>query len=121
MILHRPVKVILKGQAKEEFEELNRLAGEQNEKGITNSEEIQLIKSIQQKADLIKENPLYGNNIPKKQIPKSLAVSNLFRVELSGRWRMLYTLEGNQIEIVAFVLYVVDHPSYDRLFGYKRK
>ena len=117
----RPVKVILKGQAKEEFEELNRLAGEQQARGATNSEEMQLVKSIQQKTGLIKENPMYGNNIPKKQIPRSLDVSNLFRVELTGRWRMLYTLEGNQIEIVAFVLYVLDHPTYDKLFGYKRK
>lgn len=85
---NRPVKVILKGQAKEEFEELNRLAGEQQARGISNSEEIQLIKSIRQKVDLIKENPMYGNNIPKKQIPKSLGASNLFRTELTGRWRM---------------------------------
>ncbi len=118
---NRPVKVILKGQAKEEFEELNRLAGEQQAKGITNSDEMQLVKSIQQKVDLIKENPMYGNSIPKKQIPKILDVSNLFRVELTGRWRMLYTLDGNQIEIVAFVLYVMDHPTYDKLFGYHRK
>ena len=34
---NRPVKVILKGQAKEEFEELNKLAGEQQAKGIANS------------------------------------------------------------------------------------
>lgn len=118
---NRRVKVILKGQAKEEFEALNRLAGEQKAKGITNSEEMQLVKSIQQKADLIKQNPMYGKNIPKKQIPKNLGVSNLFRVELTGRWRMLYTLEGNQIEIVAFVLYVMDHPTYDELFGYRGK
>ncbi len=117
----RPVKIILKGQAKEEFEKLNRIAGDQQAKGITNSDESQLLKSIQQKADLIKQNPMYGNNIPKKQIPKSLDVSNLFRVELTGRWRMLYTLDGNQVEIVAFVLYVIDHPTYDKLFGYHRK
>ena len=117
----RPVKVILKGQAKAEFEQLNHIAGEQQAKGITSSEEMQLLKSIQQKSDLIKQNPMYGNNIPKKQIPKSLDVSNLFRIELTGRWRMLYTLDGNQIEIVAFVLYVMDHPAYDKFFGYKRK
>ncbi|HLC37908.1 MAG TPA: hypothetical protein VJI71_00460, partial [Candidatus Norongarragalinales archaeon] len=114
----RQVRVILKGQAKEEFEELNRIAGGQQAKGITNSEEIQLLKSIEQKAVLIKENPTYGDNIPKKLIPKGLDVSNLFRVELTGRWRMLYSLEGNQIEIIAFVLYVLNHPEYDRLFGY---
>ncbi len=117
----RPVRVILKGQAKEEFEELNRIAGQQQAKGTTNSEEIQLLKSIKQKVDLIKENPMYGNNIPKRQIPRGLNVSNLFRVELTGGWRMLYSLEGNQIEIIAFVLYVINHPAYDKPFGYRRK
>ncbi|MEK6924179.1 MAG: hypothetical protein AABW54_02990 [Candidatus Micrarchaeota archaeon] len=117
----RPVKVILKGQAKDEFERLNRLAREQQAKGITNSEEMQRVAAILQKAELIKKNPTYGNNIPKKLIPKSLNVSNLFRIELTGRWRMLYALEGNRIEIVAFVLCVFNHPAYDKLFGYKRK
>jgi len=42
-------------------------------------------------------------------------------VELTGYWRMLYTLEGNQIEIVAFILYLVDHPTYDKMFGYRKK
>ena len=48
----RSVIVILKGQAKEEFEKLNHIAGEQQAKGITNSDEIQLLKSIRQKSDL---------------------------------------------------------------------
>ncbi|OIO25878.1 hypothetical protein AUJ14_03230 [Candidatus Micrarchaeota archaeon CG1_02_55_22] len=82
---------------------------------------MQLLKSIQQKVELIKLNPMFGDNIPKKLIPANLQVSNLFRVEISGRWRMLYTLDGNKIEIVAFVLYVIDHPNYDKLFGYKRR
>ncbi|PIN85531.1 MAG: hypothetical protein COV47_01615 [Candidatus Diapherotrites archaeon CG11_big_fil_rev_8_21_14_0_20_37_9] len=117
----RPVRIILKEQAKAEFEKLNKIVGKQQTKGITNSEEMKLLKAIKQKSDLIKQNPLYGNNIPKKQIPKTLTTSNLFRVELTGYWRMLYSLEGNQIEIIAFVLYLVDHPAYDKLFGYKRK
>ncbi len=117
----RTVRVILKGQAREEFEALNRITAEQSARGETNSEEIQLLKSIKQKAELLKANPEYGDNIPKRQIPKSLEVSNLFRVELAGRWRMLYTLAGNQVEVIAFILYIVDHPRYDKIFGYKKK
>ena len=46
---------------------------------------------------------------------------NLFRVELPSFWRMLYTLTDgeSQIEIVAFVLDVLDHKDYDKKFGYK--
>jgi hypothetical protein len=118
---NRPVSVILKGQAKTSFEELNRIVGEQKAKGATNSEEMQILKSIKQKSELLKANPTYGDAIPKKLIPKDLDVSNLFRVSLTGYWRMLYSLEGNQIEVVAFVLYIVDHPTYDKMFGYRKK
>ncbi len=117
----RPVKVILLDQAKVQFDELNRLVGEQQANGISNSEEIQLLKSIRQKSELLKINPTCGDNIPKKLIPKTLNVSNLFRIELTGYWRMLYTLDGNEVEIVAFVLYLLDHPAYDKLFGYQKK
>ncbi|MFH1107549.1 MAG: hypothetical protein V1787_06695 [Candidatus Micrarchaeota archaeon] len=117
----RPVRIILRGQAREEFEALNRISAEQTARGETNSEEIRLLKSIKQKAELLKANPEYGDNIPKRQIPKILNVSNLFRVELTGRWRMLYTLEGNRVEVIAFILYIVDHPHYDRIFGNKKK
>ncbi len=117
----RPVRIILKNQAKTEFEELNKLVGEQQARGETNSEEMQLLKSIKQKIELIRANPVYGVKVPHKLIPKDLNVTNLFRVSLTGYWRMLYSLEGNQVEIVAFVLYIIDHPAYDKLFGYRKK
>lgn len=110
----RPVRVILRGQAKIEFEGLNHIVAEQEAKGEVNSDEIRLLKSIREKVELLKINPLYGDNIPKKQIPRNLAVSNLFRVGLTGYWRMLYSLEGNEIEIIAFVLYIIDHPTYNK-------
>ncbi|MFA6330017.1 MAG: hypothetical protein WCX64_05045 [Candidatus Micrarchaeia archaeon] len=117
----RQVRVILRGQAKTEFEELNRIAGTQQAQGETNSQEMQLLRSIRQKSDLIKENPVYGENVPKRLIPRSLVVNNLFRVELTGYWRMLYTLNSDQVEIVAFVIYIFDHERYDKLFGYSKR
>lgn len=117
----RPVRIILKDQARTEFEELNRIVGEQQNKGETNSEEMQLLKSIQQKIEMLKLNPMYGDNIPKHQIPRDLDVSNLFRVGLTNYWRMIYSLEGNQVEVIAFVLYIVDHPTYNKMFGYKKR
>ena len=64
---------------------------------------------------------MHGGNIPKRLIPRNFETSNLFRVELAGYFRMLYSLETNQDEIVAFALYIADHPAYDKLFGYKKK
>lgn len=117
----RQVKVILLDQAKDQFEELNRIVGEQQAKGIENSDEIQLLKSIRQKSELLKLNPTYGEKIPRNLIPKNLSVSNLFRIELTGYWRMLYTLTGDKIEIIAFIVYILDHPDYDKLLGYRKK
>jgi len=121
MIDKRLIKIILLDQAKTAFEELNRVVGKQRAQGVKNSEEMQLLKSIKQKSELLKINPTYGDKVPHNLIPKELNVSNLFRIELTGYWRMIYSLEGNKIEIVAFILYLVDHPTYDKMFGYRKK
>jgi Txe/YoeB family toxin of Txe-Axe toxin-antitoxin module len=113
------IRIILKDQAKEEYERLCKIVEEQRKAGRKSSEESQLLKSINAKISLLKSNPIYGQNIPKSLIPKTLGVDNLFRVSLTHYWRMLYTLKTNEVEIVSFVLYIVDHPSYDRILGYK--
>ena len=82
---------------------------------------IQLLKSIKQKIELIKKDLFYGNNIPKRIIPKNYKVSNLWRVELTNFWRMLYTIKGDKIEIICFILDIINHKSYNKRFGYKRK
>jgi Txe/YoeB family toxin of Txe-Axe toxin-antitoxin module len=114
----RTVRVILKGQAKEEYEALSKVVEEQK-KGKANSEEMQLLKSIDKKVAILKYNPAYGQNIPKNLIPKTLDVDNLFRVELTHYWRMLYTISTNEVEIVSFILYILDHPTYNKLLGYR--
>ncbi len=73
--------------------------------------------------EILKENPQFGDPIAKKIIPKSLrdiGIQNLYRVELSNYWRLIYTIEGNKIEIFLFVLNIVDHKDYNKLFGYKK-
>lgn len=117
----KPVRVILIDDAKESFERLNFIVGKQIELGKENTEEMQLLKSIHQKISLLKSNPFYGDNIKKNLIPKKYNVQNLWRVELSQFWRMLYTIKGDQIEIVCFVLDILSHPSYNKIFGYRKK
>jgi Txe/YoeB family toxin of Txe-Axe toxin-antitoxin module len=119
--MNKAVRVILLGEADEEYKLLNELIGQQTKQGEENTQEMQLLKSIKQKRDFIKANPFYGDNIPKKLIPKSYNVQNLWRVELTGYWRMLYTIKGDQIEIICFVLDILDHESYDKKFGYRKK
>lgn len=83
-----------------------------------------ILRAINNKRDLIKANIHYGDPIAKNLIPEEYkqkySVTNLFRVELPAFWRMLYTLTNNEeVEIIAFVLDIIDHPAYDKKFGYK--
>jgi hypothetical protein len=86
-----------------------------------------LLKAINEKIELIKSDIRYGNPIAKDLIPKEYVikydVKNLFRVELPVFWRMLYTnvRETGEVEIVAFIVDILDHPSYDKKFGYKKR
>jgi hypothetical protein len=66
---------------------------------------------------------MYGAPVPKRLIPKEYLskyhVQNLYRVELPFFWRMLYTLRDNKVEVIAFVLDIVDHKDYNKKFRYK--
>ena len=118
----KTVRVILKAEAEEEFERLNKLVGDEQKKGITNSPNQQLLRSIKRVTELLKENPQYGDHIPRALAMKTgLPVANLWRIELTGYWRMLYTITGNCIEIICYVLDIMDHRKYDKLFRYRKK
>jgi len=114
MFLGKEIKILLRGQAKESYLELKK----------RNDKEAQsILNSFERIKNVLKQNPQYGNPIIKELIPESLkkqGIKNLYRVELSNFWRMIYTLEGNQLEIFLFVLNIVDHPKYNKLFGYKK-
>ena len=115
MFLGKEVRVMLKGQAKESYIEL---------KGRNDQEAQTILRSIHRVIEILKQNPQFGDPIAKDLIPESLkkeGIVNLYRAELSNFWRMVYTLEGTQIEIFTFVLNIVDHPTYNRLFGYRKR
>lgn len=121
--MSRDVRVIFIGQGKEDYEALNKVVGEQIAQGKNNSEEIQLLKSIKNKIELLKLNPDYGDNLSKKLIPREYIekhnITNLYRLEIAHFWRMLYTIRGDKIEVVCFILDILDHDSYNNKFGYK--
>ena len=123
--MNKPVRVILLDEADSEYKRLNKIVGQQIKDGKENTEEMQLLKSINQKRDFIKANPFYGDNISKTLIPKEYVArydaKNLWRVELTNYWRMLYTIKGDQIEIICFILDILDHKEYDRKLGYRKQ
>ncbi len=119
--MNKPVRVVLLGEADDEYKRLNEAVGKQIKEGKDSTEEMQILRSIKQKIDLIKANPFYGDNIPKDRIPKSYNVPNLWRVELTGYWRMIYTIRGDKIEVICFILDIFDHDKYNKKFGYKKQ
>jgi hypothetical protein len=99
--------------------------GYEIKKGITKSDHQTLLNSIKQKIDFLKNNPEYGIHIPKDRIPKDYVkgyeVNNLWKVNLSGAWRMIYTIRGSEVEIISLILDIMNHKDYNKKFGYKNK
>ena len=85
----------------------------------------QLLKSIDETLKKIKNNPFYGNIIKKDRIPKETILKygtgKLYRCELVGYWRLIYTVVGKDVEIIAVVLEYMNHDKYNKRFKYKKK
>ena len=98
MFFGKEVRVQLKGQAKEAYLELKKREDQEAQT---------LLRSIHRLIEILKENPQFGDPIRKQLIPArhlEIGIHNLYRAELSNYWRMLYTLEGTQVDIFCFVL-----------------
>ena len=115
MFLGKEVRVFFKGQAQESFLELKK----RNDKDA-----VALIKSIERIINILKTNPQYGDPVKKELIPEEFrkdGIENVYRAELSNYWRMLYTVEGTKIDVLVFILNIVDHPTYNKIFGYRKR
>ena len=64
-------------------------------------------------------------HIPRRNISKAVVdrygTDRLWKVDLVGYWRMIYTITGDEVKIIAFVLEFMDHKKYDKVFGYRKK
>lgn len=84
-----------------------------------------LWRSIQEKEALLIQNPAYGTKIQRHLLPKEYVikygVDNLWKIDLANHWRMIYTLDTNEVRILAFIIDIMDHPYYDKKFGYRKK
>lgn len=70
----------------------------------------------------IESNAFCGIQIPKRLIPKEYAkkksIHNLWKYNLPKSWRLLYSIENQEIIVVSIVLEWMDHKSYERRFRY---
>ncbi len=121
----KEVKVVLSAGATEEYNELNQIVGEELQRGVTSSVHQSIFRSIERVKGWLKDNPFVGDQVKKGQIPDcyidQYGVTNLWRIELSNYWRLIYTIQSNEVEVIDFVLDIIDHKEYDKKFRYKGK
>jgi len=88
-------------------------------------EEKELASYIQRAINDLKENPFIGIKLPNRLWPKEylqkFSITNLRKYDLPNGWRLIYTLEGSDIEIVSILLEWFSHKEYERCFGYKSR
>ncbi|MBI3051620.1 hypothetical protein HYY74_04120 [Candidatus Woesearchaeota archaeon] len=70
----------------------------------------------------IEENAFSGIQIPKKLIPKEYVqkyeVHNAWKYNLPNAWRLIYSIENQEIVVVSIILEWMDHKEYERRFNY---
>ena len=70
----------------------------------------------------IEANVFCGTQIPKDRIPKEylrkFGVHNVWKYDLPGAWRLIYSIEGKDLIIFSIVLEWLDHKTYERRFKY---
>jgi mRNA-degrading endonuclease RelE of RelBE toxin-antitoxin system len=70
----------------------------------------------------IEENPFCGIQIPKRLIPKDYikkhGISNVWKYNLPGAWRLIYSIRGGEAIIITIILDWMDHKTYEKKFKY---
>ncbi len=85
-------------------------------------EDKQLHSSIIKAMGDLKQSPVCGIKIPKKLWPKqyirAYEITNLWKYNLPNAWRLLYTIETDEIRIISIILEWMDHKEYEKRFKY---
>ncbi len=70
----------------------------------------------------IEQNAFCGIQIPKRLIPneypQKYGVHNAWKYNLPNAWRLIYSIENQEIIVVSIVLDWMDHKEYERKFKY---
>ena len=97
-------------------------ADEKVQKTFEELTEEPLRKQLQRAFEDIKENPFCGIQIPKRLIPREYSqkynIKNLWKCNLPGAWRLIYSIEGGEAVIITIILEWMDHKTYDKKFKY---
>lgn len=104
-----------------EYKNLQKLALEDLKKGL-NSFNVQLLKAIKRIIVNLRIDPQFGVHIPRKNISKETIkrynTDRLWKADLVGYWRLIYTLYGDEVKIISIILEFMNHDKYNKIFGY---
>jgi len=129
----RIILVKFVGDAKRDYLALRAAVEKESTSGVASSFHKTLLTAIDTKVILLKQSPDYGVHIPRRLVPikysHEYGVTNLWKVDLPGYWRMIYTIRqpqrGNSqvevLEILLDILDVIGHKEYDHIFGYRKR
>ena len=96
-------------------QELLKLAGGDNK-------ERELFKAIVCALESIEKDSFCGIQVPKRLIPKEYLrtynLRNLWKYNLPNGWRLLYTIQSDEVVVIAIILEWLPHAEYERRFNY---
>jgi len=114
----KKVRVFLYPNAREACEKLK-------EKAPNSKIERSILNGLKNKFELIKADAECGNKVKRRRYPDSYVreygITNLYRLELPDFWRMFYSLSNEGDWVVAYVIDIMDHNEYNRVFGRKKR
>lgn len=86
------------------------------------TEDQKLLDWLNKAFDDICDDAFCGIQIPKRLIPKKYLkdseIDNLWKYNLPGAWRLLYSVARDEIIVIAIVLEWLPHKEYEKRFGY---
>ena len=90
--------------------------------GKLEKEDNNMYKFISRAFSDIEENVFCGIQIPKKLIPreyiKKYGIKNVWKYNLPDAWRLIYSIEGENLLVISIVLEWLNHNEYERRFNY---
>ena len=88
-------------------------------------EDKKLYGSIEKAKSELKNDPQSGTKIQKDRWPKvyikKYGLTNLWKFDLPNGWRLIYTIDTDEVRIVNIILEWFDHKSYNKKFKYNVK
>jgi hypothetical protein len=84
--------------------------------------ERRLHRFLRRAFDDLRREPSCGIKIPRKLWPKeyaqSIPLDNLWKYDLPGAWRLVYSIKEDEVTILAIILEWLSHKEYERRFKY---